>query len=226
MTAEEREARLEDLSFNQKRRLACETAEERETRLGNLRFNKQRRLACETAEERDTRLGDVRLNQQRRLECETAEERETRLREMSANQQRKLASETTEDRSARLQQLRKNQQIRLSVETATQRDDRLQQNRDSHTQQRARDSQNLQFAAAHSKIAQFHSQLSNVQVAACNTCCEEFPGLNVKSVSPNSDYVECVRCSQDMHIPKLYSSDNNMNPGPVPPELQVSVYSR
>ena len=34
---------------------------------------------------------------------------------------------------------------------------------------------------------------------------------------------ECVRCYRDSHIPKLYSSANNMHPGLVPPELQVSV---
>ena len=47
---------------------------------------------------------------------------------------------------------------------------------------------------------------------------------------------ECSRCGRDKRIPKLYSPANNMDPGPVPPQLQVtslttqpsieSIYSR
>ncbi len=32
--------------------------------------------------------------------------------------------------------------------------------------------------------------------------------------------LECCRCSQDKHIPKLYSAQNNI-PGNIPPQLQV-----
>ena len=31
---------------------------------------------------------------------------------------------------------------------------------------------------------------------------------------------ECLQCSRDKKSPKLYSVDNNMDPGDVPPELQ------
>ena len=33
----------------------------------------------------------------------------------------------------------------------------------------------------------------------------------------------CVRCCRDKHIPKMYSSANNMDPGPLPPQLQVGT---
>ena len=33
---------------------------------------------------------------------------------------------------------------------------------------------------------------------------------------------ECLYCSHDKHIPKSYSFANNMNLGPIPPQLQVS----
>ena len=33
---------------------------------------------------------------------------------------------------------------------------------------------------------------------------------------------ECVRCSRDKRTPKLYSTDNNMDPGPIPTQLQVN----
>ena len=35
---------------------------------------------------------------------------------------------------------------------------------------------------------------------------------------------ECRRCNQDRHIPKLYSTANNMNPGIAPPQLQVNIH--
>ena len=62
-----------------------------------------------------------------------------------------------------------------------------------------------------------------LQFSKCITYLEKFPGLNVRTVSPDSNDTECVRCIRDKRIPKLYPSMNNMNPGPVPPELQVSV---
>ena len=49
-----------------------------------------------------------------------------------------------------------------------------------------------------------------------STCLESFPGLQLHLGS-----AECLHCSQDKRIPKLYSSANNMDPGPIPSELQV-----
>ena len=42
------------------------------------------------------------------------------------------------------------------------------------------------------------------------------------SRQPN-EIIEWHRCANDKHIPKLYSSGNNMNPGIVPPQLQVAL---
>ena len=36
------------------------------------------------------------------------------------------------------------------------------------------------------------------------------------AISPDSDDTECVRCRQDKHIPKVYSSSNNMDSQPYP----------
>ena len=65
------------------------------------------------------------------------------------------------------------------------------------------------------KMTTFHKEIATLSSPTCNTCMEAFPGLKVNSRS------ECVRCSRDKHTPKLYSMANNMNPGPVPSELQV-----
>ena len=108
------------------------------------------------------------------------------------------------------------QQRRLTDETPEDTATRCEQDRESH--RRRREQQSVRI-----KMVNFHSHLAALQVSKCITCLENFPGLNVRTVLPDSSDTECVRCRRDKHIPKLYSSMNNMDPGPVPPELQVSV---
>ena len=50
----------------------------------------------------------------------------------------------------------------------------------------------------------------------CTVCLENFPTLKVNAAGI------CTCCHDDRHSPKLYSAQNNMNPGPVPPKLKVS----
>ena len=137
---------------------------------------------------------------------------------MSLAQQRRLTHEILDQREARLEQVSIAQQRRLTHETPEETAARCEQDRERVTGDKER---NSLFIAT--KIANFHSHLAALQVSKCITCLEEFPGLNVRTVSPDSNDTECVRCIRDKHIPKLYSSMNNMDPGPVPPELQVSV---
>ena len=91
-------------------------------------------------------------------------------------------------------------------------------------QQRTSELPPLQQPAVHSKMKTFHSRLGSLQVTKCVTCLERFPGLNVTVVAPDSNDAECVCCRRDKHIPKVYSSANNMNPGAVPPELLVALF--
>ena len=67
-------------------------------------------------------------------------------------------------------------------------------------------------------MLKFHSSLASLDMVKCTTCLEQFPGLNMHSGS-----TECARCHRDHHTPKLYSPDNNMDPGVVPVQLQVST---
>ena len=64
----------------------------------------------------------------------------------------------------------------------------------------------------------FHAHFATLDLSTCTTCLENFPGLQLRLES-----AECLRCSRDKCIPKLYSSANNMDPGPIyiPSELQV-----
>ena len=73
-----------------------------------------------------------------------------------------------------------------------------------------------------SKMLQFHSQLAALWIPQCETCLEKFPGMTVSVLPGNTNKMECLRCSRDTHIHKLYSSANNMNPGAVASELMVS----
>ena len=43
----------------------------------------------------------------------------------------------------------------------------------------------------------------------------------MRDVLSSNDDKECVHCHSDRHIPKLYSFDDNMDPGPIPPALMV-----
>ena len=74
----------------------------------------------------------------------------------------------------------------------------------------------LNHPSVHSKMLNFHRHFVTLEVTRCSTCCKGFPGLKI-----NSQSGECLSCSRDKHVPKLYSSENNMNPGIVPPALQV-----
>ena len=70
----------------------------------------------------------------------------------------------------------------------------------------------------HSKMLNFHSKLTSLEFHQCTTCLERFPDLTM-----SASRTECRRCSGDKRVPKLYSAANNMNPGPVPRQLQVMV---
>ena len=74
-------------------RLASESEEERAARLQRMSVNQRHRLASETEEERAARLQQMSANQRHRLAAETGSEREARLqrnREEQRGQQSQL----------------------------------------------------------------------------------------------------------------------------------------
>ena len=150
-----------------------------------------------------------------RLAAETPEERETRLQHMRD----RLAAETTEERETRLQRMSTNQRERLAVETPEERELRLECYSTRYMEQQSVQPQLplFQQCSIQAKMRKFHTNMATLDTLTCSTCSERFPGLHFHSKSN-----ECLRCSRDKHIPKLYSSANNMNPGPIPPQLQVS----
>ena len=213
-TAEQRQQRLQQLVDNQQHRIAVETAEQREQCLQQLTDNWQHRLAVETAEQREQCLQQLTDNWQHRLAVETAEQREQCLQQLTDNWQHRIAVETAEQREQRLQQLTDNWQHRLAAETTQEREARLQQARESRRERQALDSNTELFyqPAVRLKMTKFHEELRSLQFIRCSTCLERFPGLKKKS-----NHIERVCFHQDKHIPA-----NNMHPGVVPPQLQVS----
>ena len=206
------------MSTYQHERLAAETPEEREARLQHMSTYQHERLAAETPEEREARLQHMSTYQHERLAAETPEEREARLQHMSTYEHERLAAETPEEREARLQHMSTYQHERLATETAEEREVRLQCDRQRHRDQQLVQSQ-LPLFEQHSiraKMHKFHAHFATLDLSTCTTCLEGFPGLQLHLGS-----AECLRCSRDKHIPKLYSSANNMDPGPIPSELQV-----
>ena len=70
-------------------------------------------------------------------------------------------------------------------------------------------------------LNRFHESMSSLQFATCELCHEAWPTMKVRV--RNNLHV-CDRCHRHKSIPKLFSSQNNAVPGPVPECLsQLSV---
>ena len=106
---------------------------------------------------------------------------------MSIAQQKRLTHETPDQREAHLQQVSLAQQRRLTHETPEETATRCEQDRESHRIQREQQS-------VRTKIVNLRSHLAALQVSKCITCLGKFPGLNVRTVSLDSNDTECVRC--------------------------------
>lgn len=66
------------------------------------------------------------------------------------------------------------------------------------------------------KITTFHEHLAALENTLCSVCLECFPSIKTNEAAV------CKRCQGDNELPILYSAANNMDPGPIPPELCVS----
>ena len=66
------------------------------------------------------------------------------------------------------------------------------------------------------KITEFHNDFESLEPVRCSTCLERFPSISFNNMDCSK------RCHNDYHVPKQFSAANNMDPGSVPPELEVS----
>ena len=216
-------ARLDRRNERDRARRRTETDRQKEVRLAKRRDRDRARRAAsitETQQEKTSRLKHKSTEQQLRHATQTPEERAARQQHKSVVQQQRLAAESLEKRTSRLKQMSAVQQQRLAAETHEARAvrlDHLHQNRiaSQHSASQEAHLPLLEQKCVKDKMAKFHKDIAALSSPTCITCMESFPGLKVNSRS------ECARCSRDKHTPKLYSMANNMNPGPVPSELQV-----
>jgi len=142
--------------------------------------------------------------------------------------------ETSEDRRQRLVRHREYDGPRYSALSIDERRDlyqrrRRQQSQDTEMQQpQATDTQQtpqLTNDLSHHiippfddpsiirKVSEYHNDLMSLTF---NQCLENFPSLKINTAGI------CAQCHGDKHLSKLYSAQNNIDPGPVPPELTVS----
>lgn len=128
-------------------------------------------------------------------------------------QSMRLPMESDEERARRLEQMSTNQHERLAAESDAEREARL-----THLWEyrRVKFSQ-LDEHLVKVKMSAFHKNMATIETPTCITCMEKFPGMKVNSNS------QCQRCARDKHTLKLFSVENNMHPGSVPVELEVSV---
>ena len=89
----------------------------------------------------------------------------------------------------------------------------LEQEQDDHHQLPPR-KLHINHPTIVAKIAEFHNDLESLEPVRCSTCVERFPSISFN----NMDY---CKCHNDSHVPEQFSA-NNMDPGSVSPELEVS----
>ena len=94
----------------------------------------------------------------------------------------------------RLRMINRRRSERLAMKSHVERENRLQNDRERHGTLPL-----LEQPAVKSKMQKFHQHLATLETPICSTCCKQFPGLKI-----NSQSGECLSCSRDKCIPKLY----------------------
>ena len=208
--------RLQTLRTNQEQRLINETEQERDLRLQTLRTNQAQRLINETEQERDLRLQTLRTNQSIRIQAESEQQRRDRLRIARDNTARRTEVETNEERQNRLQLLQQNGAMYRENERLQHVQD--QNNRDSYLSNGWRNAEQPLHEQqwVQTEMANFHRAMNKLEHRQCVTCKEAWPTNNGLTLQ----IFECLRCKRDKGNPKLFSQENDMDPGCLPTALQ------
>ena len=244
-----REARLRRQRELYRQRVARETTEQKEARLARRRERYAARRAelrpMESDDQREERLArrrevyaaqsddqrEDRLARRREVyAAQSDDQREDRLarrREVYAAQ----SDDQREDRLARRREVYADDQreYRLArrrevyaAQSDDQREEGLARRREDYAAQsnHQRKERLPRTQQIHdSRLIKFHDSVSSMAFSKCDTCLERFPNLSVTTQANAIN--KCIRCGNDKDIPKLFSSANNMDPGAVPPQLQV-----
>ena len=213
---------------------------ERKKRLKVLRDNNAARRAVETNEQRENRLGTE--GKQAALKCagETGQERERRLRAMRELAAKRRATESSQEKELRLRARRKRAAVKRHSEN---RPETVETGRRNETRKAADNRRRNERAAlfeahrgeylhnrgwanpenrglhheewAQEEMAAFHRFEENLRHYHCVICKEAWP----LSASRQQIFT-CSRWKRDRKPCRLYSAENDMDPGSVPAELQ------
>lgn len=116
--------------------------------------------------------------------------------------------ETQQEREVRLQYAANNSQQRRTTEGTLQTSTRHQY---LHEKGRATESQLHKQPWVKNAMTHFHQKQQKLQHQLCTVCHEIWP----TPTKPKDDFT-CTRCKRDKGQSKRFSSENDMDPGPVP----------
>ena len=215
-TPEQRERGLQGFRQNTADRIQSETEQQRTARLQRLRQNTANRIQTETEDTRIQRLQLLRQNYTDRRLAESTRQRQDRLQLRRESDAARLQLESEEERNIRLQSARENSATRRQQQQLQQKQQEL--NRDDYLSNGWRDpDQPLhQQQWVQNEMEHFHTTMNSFQHQQCITCKETWP---TKQTLPVPNF-QCLRCKRDKGNPKLFSQENDMDPGAVPLELQ------
>ena len=190
---------------------------EREQKLTEMREEARCRREAEDDAQREQRLTEMREYDAGRQNSETDAQREQRLRRRRDYDISRRNSETDEKQQQRLLRLKESAR-RSTVENYTMVASlELAKRRYLHEDGWKNQTQPLHKQKwVEANMRSFHVKQQKWHQKQCNICHETWP-TRVNS----SEFVYiCIRCKRDKHEVKLFSADNDMNPGEVPPSLE------
>ena len=224
----------------ERERRARESKAERQERFRADRERVAGRRARESSQERQERLEAERQRNALKRARETPQERKDRLRAQRERAATRRTHETSQDRERRLTALRQRASARRLGETPQDIAHRLQARSDADNRRRcqraalieARRNQYLHNRGwadpentglhsqewAQEELAAFHHFEQNLRHCHCVVCKETWP-LAVGNQAAEQEFT-CTRCKRDKNPCRLYSAENDMDPGSVPAELQ------
>ena len=199
-----------------------ETNTQRETRLTKQREISQRKKARETAEEKEAQAARDKERKRAKLAMETDEQREKRLEYSRTYMKRVAQNRTTRQKRAREEA--EEQDESASRDKGRKRVKLTQNRKQKQPQQETRQDAvtrrhdeplpaNMLSEPERNLLKNFRNKVDKFEHNGCPTCNESFPSITLVKG-------ECRRCYTEKGSPKKFSTDNNMDPGEVPEELQ------
>ena len=220
-------------------RLAKDVIHHSNTRVDESADERQRRLRNDTMGHSEVRQNESVVERERRLNNDALRHSEVRQCESVEEKQNRLLTDTLRHSDARQHETADERQIRTQKNAARMKKYR-QKKRVSEVEAKGNATKKRKFASESESsenhvpfwkqkdpsefeefgqkcLDSFHKVMSKLEFKTCTSCDESWPTLRMKA---NTEM--CWQCSIDHGSDQagLLTSDNNMNPGSVPPLLK------